>query len=252
MNTLRLIKAAIKDRDIDARGEGREAVTDAEILSILQKMVRQREESAQIYDGAGRKELADWIVNSENPLTARVLVNRVWAWLFGEGLVRSIDNFGTTGEKPSHPELLDHLATRFVDRLPRQMNGEEFLARYGGTTDTVTRVEAGRSYPVRAATLHPVYENERVTLFAQAQGRAMARAVVAGQLVRAQWKEGASGEDAVALDDHGAVVERGVRSEDVHQQVGRDDGVDGLSGFGKGAQALGPLDGDQRPHSPAV
>lgn len=59
MNTLRLIKAAIKDRDIDARGEGREAVTDAEILSILQKMVRQREESAQIYDGAGRKELAD-------------------------------------------------------------------------------------------------------------------------------------------------------------------------------------------------
>ena len=48
MNTLRLIKAAIKDRDIDARGEGREAVTDAEILSILQKMVRQREESAQI------------------------------------------------------------------------------------------------------------------------------------------------------------------------------------------------------------
>jgi hypothetical protein len=59
MNTLRLIKAAIKDRDIDARGEGREAVTDAEILSIMQKMVRQREESAQIYDGAGRKELGD-------------------------------------------------------------------------------------------------------------------------------------------------------------------------------------------------
>ena len=64
---------------------------------------------------SGRRELADWIASAENPLTARVLVNRVWAWLFGLGIVRTVENLGTTGEKPSHPELLDHLARRFTE-----------------------------------------------------------------------------------------------------------------------------------------
>jgi len=63
---------------------------------------------------SGRKELADWVASADNPLTARVMANRVWHWLIGTGLVRTVDNFGTTGEKPSHPELLDHLASRFV------------------------------------------------------------------------------------------------------------------------------------------
>jgi hypothetical protein len=58
--------------------------------------------------------LAAWIASPENPLTGRVYVNRIWCWLFGDGLVRSIDNFGTTGDAPTHPELLDELATRFV------------------------------------------------------------------------------------------------------------------------------------------
>ncbi len=63
---------------------------------------------------SGRRQLADWLTAKDNPLTARVFANRAWHWLFGVGIVRTTDNFGVTGEKPSHPELLDYLATRFM------------------------------------------------------------------------------------------------------------------------------------------
>lgn len=63
---------------------------------------------------SGRRELADWVASDENPLTARVAVNRIWQKLFGEGLVRSVDYFGLPGDRPSHPELLDALARQFV------------------------------------------------------------------------------------------------------------------------------------------
>ena len=61
-----------------------------------------------------RLRLAEDIVSPDNPFTARVMVNRIWAKLFGRGLVATVDNFGKLGERPTHPELLDHLATRFV------------------------------------------------------------------------------------------------------------------------------------------
>jgi mono/diheme cytochrome c family protein len=63
---------------------------------------------------SGRQQLADWLINPNNPLASRVIVNRVWQHLFDEGLVKTVDNFGVNGDTPSHPELLDHLSNRFI------------------------------------------------------------------------------------------------------------------------------------------
>ncbi|HWB02663.1 MAG TPA: PSD1 and planctomycete cytochrome C domain-containing protein [Verrucomicrobiales bacterium] len=84
-------------------------------------------EPAVFKEGSGRRELADAIASRNNPLTARVFVNRVWAMMFGRPLVSSLSNFGHSGTAPSHPRLLDDLAVRFMEdgwsvkRLVRSM-----------------------------------------------------------------------------------------------------------------------------------
>ena len=73
------------------------------------------ENPAAYADGSGRRELADDITSNDNPLTARVMANRVWQYHFGRGIVNTPSNFGILGDRPTHPELLDYLARTFID-----------------------------------------------------------------------------------------------------------------------------------------
>ena len=82
-------------------------------------------------NGSGRRQLAEAIANKDNPLTARVFVNRVWAHLFGKGLVDTPSDFGTRSTPPTHPRLLDYLASRFVTP-PLTKGGPEGVAPVNG------------------------------------------------------------------------------------------------------------------------
>ncbi|MEZ6019412.1 MAG: PSD1 and planctomycete cytochrome C domain-containing protein [Planctomycetota bacterium] len=78
--------------------------------------VLQSGEPLVVKKGSGRLQLADWVASKDNPLTARVWVNRVWLHLFGAGIVPTPDNFGNAGQRPTHPELLDWLASEFMEK----------------------------------------------------------------------------------------------------------------------------------------
>lgn len=78
-------------------------------------VVEGHEQSEYPKDQSGRLRLADSIVSPANPLTARVIANRIWRWHFGRALVKTTENFGHSGERPSHPQLLDHLALKLIE-----------------------------------------------------------------------------------------------------------------------------------------
>jgi hypothetical protein len=90
-------------------------VVEPGVLSVLETMPVQFPEPPEHAASTGRRStLAHWLVRPENPLTARVMVNRIWHYHFGQGLVRTPSDYGVRGERPTHPELLDWLASDFV------------------------------------------------------------------------------------------------------------------------------------------
>lgn len=105
--------------------------------------------------GSGRRELADWIANPDQPLTARVYANRIWYWVMGQGIVETPDNFGATGQAPGHPELLDYLAARLIelDWSTKKLVREIVLSRTyrQQTTSTAPAADPGN----RLFSFHP-------------------------------------------------------------------------------------------------
>jgi len=105
-------RAVARDSELFVRGEVEKpgAIVPRGFVQVLRSA-----ETPAISSGSGRLHLANWIASDRNPLTARVFVNRVWLHLFGRGLVPTPDNFGASGQRPSHPELLDWLAVEFME-----------------------------------------------------------------------------------------------------------------------------------------
>ncbi len=105
-----------------------------------------------------RLDLAKWLVSAENPLTARVIVNRFWAELFGQGMVKTLEDFGTQGALPTHPELLDWLAVHFREDLQwkmkdllRMMVLSSTYQQSSVTTTTHLKIDPNNNYLARAS-----------------------------------------------------------------------------------------------------
>ena len=98
---------------VDAKGP---AVTPGVLAVVAEQNWPFPEAPSAAKSSGRRRAFAEWLVSPDNPLTARVMVNRIWQHHFGEGLVRTPSNLGKMGERPSHPELLDWLAVEFMDR----------------------------------------------------------------------------------------------------------------------------------------
>jgi hypothetical protein len=130
--------ARVSDTEIRIRGEAEKLgpIVPRGFLSLIaipdQPAVNRRQ--------SGRLELAYWLTSAHNPLTSRVMVNRVWHHLLGRGIVSSVDNFGVTGDTPSHPELLDFLAAGFVCQgwSIKKLVRSVVLSRTYGLSSTVT------------------------------------------------------------------------------------------------------------------
>jgi len=85
------------------------------VQPTVPSILRLNAPAPEVKTNSGRLELANWLVDSRNPLPSRVMANRIWQGHFGDGIVRTPDNYGRLGERPSNPELLDYLATTFID-----------------------------------------------------------------------------------------------------------------------------------------
>ena len=133
-------------------------------------------EAKPFRDGSGRRELAEAITNPNNPLTARVFVNRIWQWRFGKGLAPSPSDFGLRSEPPTHPELLDHLAARFVDdgwsvkRLHRWMLASRAYQLSGTATPTALEKDPDNKLLARFPRLRLDWESLRDAVLATTGG----------------------------------------------------------------------------------
>ncbi|MDG2125148.1 MAG: PSD1 and planctomycete cytochrome C domain-containing protein, partial [Verrucomicrobiales bacterium] len=162
---------------------------------------------------SGRRELAEWLASEDNPLTARVMVNRAWHWLFGRGLVRTVDNFGATGEKPSHPELLDWLAVEFMEngwsvkRLVREIVMSEAYRRSSEFDEASFQIDPENQYVWRMSKRRLEAEAIRDAMLA-VSGRLDREAPVGSAVARVG--DGIVGRRQVQVDTGGGGTKRSV------------------------------------------
>ncbi|MEE3369216.1 MAG: PSD1 and planctomycete cytochrome C domain-containing protein [Planctomycetota bacterium] len=132
-----------QDTSIRVRGQPR-ALGAKVPRRFLQVATTSEMAVSKIDRGSGRLELANWIASDRNPLPARVLANRIWQHLFGQGIVRTPDNFGTTGTRPTHSALLDHLAVQLMrnDWSTRKLIRTIVLSRAWQMASTVENPQA--------------------------------------------------------------------------------------------------------------